>query len=98
MPDYTAYRYSVTIYTEDLAVVHCLRGLAQYTQASGSRQTAWENTGEREWRAANCMVTFHFTEPSYRDDFLESARRILQTNTWNEASQSDHDPAQPSRR
>jgi len=38
-------------------------------------------------------VTFRFTSPDFRDDFLEEATRLLPKELWTEVGASDKDPA-----
>lgn len=36
MGEHYKYKYSITIHTDDLAVVNCLRALSKYSQKSGN--------------------------------------------------------------
>ncbi|MDZ7759451.1 MAG: hypothetical protein U5L00_04245 [Desulfovermiculus sp.] len=38
MGDHHRYKYSITIQTDDLAVVNCLRALSQYSQKTGNKR------------------------------------------------------------
>lgn len=38
---YTDHRFSVTIHTDDLAVVNCLRALSKFSQRTGNGCAAW---------------------------------------------------------
>jgi len=64
--------YGVTLYTEDLAVLFCLRGLA-----TRNGFPAMTGTGKNQWRENGRTVTFYFTTGSSRDDFLADAERLL---------------------
>lgn len=70
MGEHHKYRYSITIQTDDLAVVNCLRALSQYSQKSGNNRITWGNTKDSDWEKNNHQVTFRFTSPKYRDGFL----------------------------
>jgi len=37
MTQHAQYHYSVTIRTDDLAILHCLRSLSQYAQKTGNK-------------------------------------------------------------
>jgi hypothetical protein len=39
--EHSDYRFSVTTRTDDLAVVGCLRALADFGQKSGNKRIAW---------------------------------------------------------
>ncbi|MFH0781791.1 MAG: hypothetical protein V2B20_07520, partial [Pseudomonadota bacterium] len=70
MGEHYKYKYSITIHTDDLAVVNCLRALSQYSQKSGNNRITWGNTKDTDWKASNHRVTFRFTLPEYRDGYL----------------------------
>lgn len=70
------YRFTVTIHTDDLAVLYCLRGLAAYCQRTGNMYKTWGGTDKDHWQERR-RVTFHFSIKSYRDDFLSEARRLF---------------------
>ena len=97
MSDYDLYHFSITIHTDDLAVVHCLRGLAQYSQATGNRAIPWGYTKETQWKAGRNTVTFRFTDPLYRDQFAAECGRLLPSGLWQEVARDDSDPARPAR-
>ena len=63
MVDHQNYKYSITIFTKDLAVVNCLRALSQYSQKTGNNRISWGNTKDTDWKKANHEVTFRFTTP-----------------------------------
>ena len=42
------FKYSITIYTNDLLLVYCFRGLTHYSQEEGPLNIAWSNTGTKE--------------------------------------------------
>ena len=41
---HTDYRYSVSLYTDDRAVVNCLRALSQISQQEGNVRIPWGGT------------------------------------------------------
>ncbi|MFH1067319.1 MAG: hypothetical protein V1746_05405, partial [bacterium] len=69
------YKYSITIATKDLAVLHCLRALSQCAQKQGNARIPWGGTKEKDWRKANCCATFHFSSADYRECFLKDIQR-----------------------
>lgn len=83
------YRHTVTVRTDDLAVLLALRGLVHYCQREGSdKNKAWAGTGEREWRDADHQVTFKFSRPDYRATFMEEVNRLL-PSLWSKVSEHD---------
>ncbi len=44
MSHHSEHRFSITVETEDLAVVYCLRFLADFAQATGNSRIAWGGT------------------------------------------------------
>lgn len=89
------FRYSVTIQSDDLAVVHCLRALNQFAQKESNLRIGWGGTKEKDWARDAHKVTFRFTRTKYRDEFLREAHRLLPQGSWREVGQSDADPAKP---
>jgi hypothetical protein len=97
MGEHYKYKYSITIHTDDLAVVNCLRALSQYSQKSGNNRITWGNTKDADWTAANHRVTFRFTSPEYREGYLSELKRLLPNQLWKEVGRSDNDPAKPAK-
>jgi hypothetical protein len=97
MGEHYKYKYSITIHTDDLAVVNCLRALSQYSQKSGNNRITWGNTKDSDWKAANHRVTFRFTLPEYRDGYLYELKRLFPSEFWKEVGRSDSDPARPAK-
>jgi hypothetical protein len=89
------FHYSVTIHTDDLALLGCLRSLAQHAQATGNSRISWGGTKRGEWEQAGHHATFHFDSPSYRDGFLREVSRLLPGTLWHMTAQKDNDPASP---
>ena len=71
------YKYSITIRSGDLAVVNCLRSLAQYSQQSGNNRMPWDGASDQIWKRDGHAVTFRFTTLDYRAGFVREARRLL---------------------
>ena len=97
MTQHSQYRYSVTIHTDDLAVVNCLRALSQYSQKIGNNRIPWGNTKDSDWKRDGKNVTFRFTSPEYRDGFITEVKRLLPAHLWTETKRSDQDPARPTK-
>jgi hypothetical protein len=89
------YRFSVTVHSEDRAVVNCLRALSQISQREGNVRIPWGGTKDADWERDGGKVTFRFTSPGYRQGFIEVAERVLRTGLWREVARSDSDPASP---
>jgi hypothetical protein len=92
MTEHEKYHYSITVQTTDLAVLHCLRGLVQFSEETSKKMIAWGNTGEPDWRNNNNCVTFHFSQPAFRETFIYESNRLL-PNMWTEKSRRNDDPA-----
>jgi hypothetical protein len=86
------YRFSVTIHTEDLAAVNCLRALSQYSQRTGNNRIPWGGTKDRDWKRDGQTVTFRFSQPLYREGFIKEIERLLPRTLWVERRRSDNDP------
>jgi hypothetical protein len=95
MGEHANYRFSITIASDDLAVVNCLRSLSQFSQKTGNNRICWGGTKDVDWQRAGNRVTFRFTTPEYRDGFLGEVRRLLPSSLWREVDRSDTDPARP---
>lgn len=87
------YKFSVTVKSEDLAVVNCLRALSAHCQPTGNSRIPWGGTTEANWRRDNYCVTFRFDRPDYRAIFLQEVNRLLPRDLWSIVAQSDNDPA-----
>ena len=97
MTDHAQHRFSITIYTDDLAVVGCLRALAKFSQKRGNNQIPWGGTKDRDWQRDHHRVTFRFSGPEYRDGFVSEAQRLLPQSIWQLDDTRDDDPAIPQR-
>ncbi len=87
------YIHSITVKTDDLAVVHCLRCLAQYSQRSGNNRMQWADTSDQHWNRDGHAVTFRFTTAGYREAFLTEARRLLPDGTFEVVGKRGDDAA-----
>jgi hypothetical protein len=95
MSDHASYRYSITIQSDDLALVNCLRSLSQFSQKTGNNRICWGGTKDKDWERAGHLVTFRFSRPEYREGFVKEIERLLPDRLWHEDSRSDSDPASP---
>jgi hypothetical protein len=93
--NHAAYKFSVTIHSDDLAVVNCLRSLAQFSQQTGNNRIPWGGTKDQDWKRDRQRVTFHFSNAQYRSGFLIEVRRLLPATLWSVAHENDDDPARP---
>ena len=92
MTEHADHRFSATLSTRDLALVTCLRALADFSQ----RNIARESKDERDWRAAGQKVTFGFSRALDRDLFLNEVRQLLPANLVRFDAKSDNGPAKTS--
>jgi hypothetical protein len=97
MVDHSDYKFSVTLHSNDLAVVNCLRSLADFSQKEGNKRIAWGGTKDTDWKRDRNRVTFRFTTSQYRDGFKEEVERLLPRDLWTITGTRDDDPAQPQR-
>lgn len=97
MTTHAEHRFSITLKTDDLAVVGCLRALAKYSQKTGNNQIPWGGTKDTDWLRAEKQVTFRFSSQRYRDGFLTEVERLLPRTLWSVVGRSDSDPASPQR-
>jgi hypothetical protein len=89
------YRFSVTLHTDDRAVVNCLRALSQISQLEGNVRIPWGGTKDADWERDGHQVSFRFTSGAYRQQFVEIATRVLRPGLYREVRRSDSDPATP---
>lgn len=89
------FRFSLTVRTDDLALLQCLRALCHYCEASshkaagtaGASQSAWDDNGHR--------ALFRFSTHGCRTMFLEQIERLLPREMWKVVAQNDHEPPPP---
>ena len=95
MSVHSEYKFSVTIHSDDLAVVNCLRALSKFSQKRGNNNIPWGGTKDIDWKRDQHRVTFHFDTSEYRSGFLDEAKRLLPVSLWTVVVQRDDDPATP---
>ena len=89
------YHFSITVHTEDLALLGCLRALSAHAQTIGNSRIPWGGTKKTDWERNNHQATFRFSDQSFRDTFIREVERLLPKGLWNIVSKSDADPASP---
>ena len=94
MSSHADYRFSISIHSQDLAVVNCLRALSQFCQQTGNNRIPWGGTKDHDWEREGQKVTFHFSSNEYRSRFIAEVKRLLPQTLWTIVEQSDSDPAQ----
>jgi hypothetical protein len=95
MSNHKDYKFSVTVHTDDLAVLYSLRGLTMYCQATGNPRIPWGGTKRSDWQRDSHCVTFHFSSKIYRESFSKEAVRLFPANLWKQIREDDNDPATP---
>jgi hypothetical protein len=85
------FRYSLTVQTQDDAVLFCLRALWQYAEREPELTPAVGHSSTGDWRNADGQITFRFSNPYNRSDFLGEATRLL-AGKWTRLGTSDDDP------
>lgn len=91
------HKFSITMHSDDLAVINCLRALSKYSQKTGNNNIPWSRTTDRDWERNAHEVTFHFSDPTYREGFVSEVKRLLSQNLWKEVHRSDNNPAKRAR-
>jgi len=91
------FRYSVECHTDDLAVLYCLRALSRWAERGpklgrGGREIGYGGTKDKEWEASNHRATFRFTNPTFRQQFIDKALELL-PDKWRQGDSSDDNPA-----
>lgn len=90
------YHFSVTVQTDDVAVLHCLRALCQHWAGGQYPQMGWGGSDQVTWKSSNGKVVLRFVTATGRASFISDAQRLLGQH-WTEVSRSDADPASPRR-
>ncbi len=49
MTTHKDHRFSITVHTDDVAILYCLRALADYSQETGNTRIAWGGTKREDW-------------------------------------------------
>lgn len=97
MTTHADHKFSITIHSDDLAVVNCLRSLSKYSQKTGNNNIPWGGTKDSDWKSSGHEVTFHFSDQAYRFGFVSELKRLLPTSLWREVRTADNDPAKPAK-
>jgi hypothetical protein len=93
--NFARYRFTATLLITEAAVLHCLRGLSHWAQrGEPNQQIAWGGCGEKDWQSRGGQVTFRFTSPERRSEWLERAAQLLGAR-WTLINTRDDDPAFP---
>ena len=95
MSQHAEYHYSVTLKTDDEAVLHCFRALGQYAQTTVNVRIPWGGTKKKDWERDKHHVTFHFSKPEYRSNFVNEVKRLFSTDLFEQVGEDDNDPATP---
>jgi hypothetical protein len=93
MSQHADYKFSVTIHSDELALISYMRGLSEHCQIDGNKRIPWGNTKEKDWASANHQVTFHFNRQNHRDNFFNEAKNLFKETLWSIKGQSNNDPA-----
>ena len=80
MTKHADHPFSATLSSRDLALIGCLRALAEFCQQASNRRSFSEGKEENDWRAAGQKVTFCFETALDRDLFKNEVRRLLPAN------------------
>lgn len=93
MSTHKDHRFSIMVHTDDIAILYCLRALADYSQETGNTRITWGGTKKEDWERDGQSVTFHFSSPAYRTKFTGEAHRVLPRGSWSKVKECDNDPA-----
>jgi hypothetical protein len=92
MTKHADHQFSATLSTLDLALIGCLRALAEFSQRNSVSR---ESSDEKNWRAAGQKVTFRFSRALERDLFKNEVQRLLPANLVRFDAERDNDQAEP---
>ena len=95
MSEHYRYCYSITVETADEVALQCLRSISDYSQVLGNKRIVWGGTKKKDWQRSRNQVTFHFSDPQYRNVFKVEAQRVLPSALWHVVRENDNDPAVP---
>jgi hypothetical protein len=95
MTEHAGHRFSATLSTPDLALICCLRALAEFSEQMGNDTAPCEDAKEKDWRAAGQKAIFSFSRALDRDLFKNEVRRLLPANLVRFVAESDNNPAKP---
>ncbi len=87
------FRFSLTVRTDDLALVHCLRALCHYCEASSHKAAGTAGAKQSDWDDGGHRVVFRFSTHGCRTMFHEQLERLFPRDLWKIVAQNDHDPA-----
>ncbi|HEY7327883.1 MAG TPA: hypothetical protein VH592_09600 [Gemmataceae bacterium] len=93
--EHAKYHFSVTVHTDDITILNCLRAITQVSQKKGDVRIPSGGTKKSDWERNNHQVTFRFTSETYRKIFKDEAKRVLLAGSWRVVRSSDDDPATP---
>lgn len=83
--------FSLTVETQDRAVLFCLRGLCANVEQDADWATALAEASVDAWTKAEGCVTFRFSAPRHRSAFLGDATRLL-AGKWMRVALHDDEP------
>ena len=92
MTKHADHKFSATLSTLDLALIGCLRALAEFSQHNTASR---ESSDEKNWRAAGQKVTFRFSTALNCDLFKNDVRRLLPAHLVRFHPADDNDPGRP---
>ena len=95
--EHSLFKFSATCQTDDRAILYCLRSLCHFAEKHKYPQIGWGGTGDDIWGASKGRLTLRFTNPKYRDQFINEATRLF-GKRWTLVSTHDDDPASPQRK
>ena len=87
------FKFSVTIHSDDFALVGPMSAFAWLCQPENKRPVAIAT--EEEWKRNEHQVSFYFTDDGYRQTFIDEAKRLFQPS-WKVTGQQDQNPPQDS--
>lgn len=89
--EHSKFRYSVTVETQDRAVLFCLRGLYECVELNPASDIPLADADVDAWTSSDGRITFRFSDPRYRSAFLGDATRLL-AGKWMRVGLRDDDP------
>jgi hypothetical protein len=86
-----AYKFSVTLHFDSLAFVWGARLFCMFGKNTRDN-ISWGGRAGKNAKWDPRIVTFRFDNPSYREQVLATAERLLPSGSWSLVDESDSDP------
>ena len=94
MSQHIHFKFSITVHSDDLALIASMRGLAWFCQDEMNRQISVDGAKQEDWSRDNHEVKFYFTSKDNRQNFINVAINLFR-QAWKIKNLSDDNPPTP---